>query len=593
MFADTPHGPTDTVEMPADAAYSSRPAPARLDPAYRSAALRSLADGVVDVLVVGGGVTGAGIALDAATRGLSVGLVEQRDFAAGTSSRSSKLIHGGLRYLEQFDFRLVREALHERSLLMTTLAPHLVSPLPFLFPLLHRVWERAYIGSGVTLYDVLAGINPSVPRHSHLSKTAALKLAPSLKDDAIIGALRYHDAQVDDARHTLEVVRTAATHGARVVAGARVVDFLHDGDRVSGVRVRDMAADEEIEIRARVVALAGGVWTTALETMAGVPDPVTVRASKGVHILVPKDRIDSRTAIVLRTESSVLFVLPWGAHWIIGTTDTAWQFAPDHPAANHADVAYLLEQTNRVLRDPLTEADVTAVYAGLRPLVDKEGLSESQLSREHVVRRPLPGLVSVAGGKYTTYRVMAADTVDAAAPDLVAHPDGDFPPSVTATVPLVGALTREEARERAAAHPAAALLEPQALDRIAHRYGALAVELLDEISAEPALAQPLPGGAGYLAAEVLHACRYEGALLVDDVLTRRTRMSIEATDRGLAAAPEVARIMGEALGWDDAHREAEVDRYRRRLAAERAAQAAPDDAAADAARTEVVDPRVR
>src|SRR4051794_31263823 len=390
-------------------------------------------DQVFDVVVIGGGATGTGCALDAATRGLSVALVEARDFASGTSSRSSKLVHGGLRYLEQKDFALVREALRERGLLLNRLAPHLVSPVPFLLPLTEH-WQRAYIGAGLALYDTLGG-HEGLPRHRHLTRRGALKIAPALKKDALVGAIQYYDAKVDDARHTLTVARTAAQLGAAVASNARVTGFLREGERVTGVRVRDAFSGEEIAVRAREVVNATGVWTDDVQHLVGERGKFKVRASKGVHLVVPRDRLQLDTGLILRTESSVLFVIPWGRHWIVGTTDTDWELDKAHPAASSRDIDYVLEHVNRVLEHPLTREDVEGVYAGLRPLLTGESESTSQLSREHTVAVPVPGLVAVAGGKYTTYRIMARDAVDAVARGL----DRQIPPSATHVTPLVGA----------------------------------------------------------------------------------------------------------------------------------------------------------
>lgn len=559
----------------------------RLDPQHRERSLDRLRAGV-DVLVVGGGVTGAGVALDAASRGLSVGLVEQRDFAAGTSSRSSKLVHGGLRYLEQLNFSLVREALRERTLLLETIAPHLVRPLPFLLPLRHRVWERPYVGAGLTLYDTMGGLTPSMPRHSHLTRTATLRACPSLRPEGLAGAIRYHDAQVDDARLTVELVRTAASYGAAVVSAVRMDEVLSDGERVAGAVLHDAETGTTFEVPARTVVNATGVWAGRVEELAGVGTPVRVRPSKGVHLVVPKDRIESSTALISRTRSSVLFVLPWGDAWLLGTTDTAWPYGFSHPAATHADVEYLLTEANKILCSDLAESDVSGLYAGLRPLVDQEGETESRLSREHVVRRPRPGLVTVTGGKLTTYRVMAADAVDAVATDL----GEDLGPCRTDEIALLGAGRTEAVLAASADHPATASVPVAAQARLAERYGALLPELLDEVTLDPALARPLPGGAGHLGVEVAYAAAYEGALHIDDVLTRRTRIYLEAGDRGLAAAGPVALLMARRLGWDDATRTAEVARYQRRLTAELEAQQAPDDASAATARSRHQDPRL-
>jgi len=305
----------------------SRPAPLQ----RRERLLARLAAEEFDVLVIGGGVTGCGAALDAASRGLSVALVEKRDFAAGTSSRSSKLIHGGLRYLEQFDIGLVREALHERRLLAEKLAPHLVHSMPLLFPLKRGAWDRAFMGSGLLLYDALAGLHPAMPRHRHLTRSGCLRAVPSLREDAVTGGIRYFDAQVDDARFAVTLAETAAAHGAACASAVEVAGFLHEGARVAGVRARDLESGDEFDIRSRVIVNATGVWTTAMERLAGVETPLQVRPSKGVHIVVPKSRIDSTLALILPTEKSVLFVLPWSDDWIIGTTDTDWQFGLDHP----------------------------------------------------------------------------------------------------------------------------------------------------------------------------------------------------------------------------------------------------------------------
>jgi glycerol-3-phosphate dehydrogenase len=561
----------------------------RLSPESRSTSLEQLEAGSFDVLVVGGGITGAGVALDAATRGLSVALVEKRDFAAGTSSRSSKLIHGGLRYLEQRDFGLVREALRERALLLETIAPHLVEPVPFIFPLKNRAWERAYVGAGIGLYDALAGRHAAVPRHRHLSRTAALELAPSLRPDALTGAIRYHDARTDDARFVIALVRTAVARGALAISGVRVDGI---GSREGGSRevaLHDSERGADLRLRARVVVNATGIWSGELERLAGVAQPLNVRASKGVHLLVPRGRIRSEVALILRTERSVLFVIPWGAHWIIGTTDTEWHFDRDHPAASRQDIRYLLDHVNEALEEPLGDDDVVGVYAGLRPLVDEGGEGETTaVSREHVVRRPAPGIVTVAGGKYTTYRVMARDAIDAAAEEL-GEPVGE---SATESLPLQGAEGLAVARGRAHTHPAAAAVGSDAVDHLLERYGAFALVLLDMVAGTPELGEPIPGAPGYLRVEVSYAVAAEGALHLDDVLTRRTRISIETPDRGRAAALPVAREMAAPLGWDDAAVHREADRYLERLEAEIRAAREPDDEHADAVRAAVRDPRL-
>ncbi|MGY1746377.1 glycerol-3-phosphate dehydrogenase/oxidase [Blastococcus sp. SYSU D00695] len=570
-----------------------------LSPQRRRADRARLAEGVVDVLVVGGGVTGAGAALDAASRGLSVGLLEARDWAAGTSSRSSKLIHGGLRYLEQLAFPLVHEALQERSRLVSTIAPHLVRPLPFLLPLTAPVWQRAYYGAGVALYDVLGAAltaDRGIPGHRHLSRRAALAEFPGLRGDAIRGAIRYWDAQVDDARHTLAVVRTAAGYGAAALSGARVTGLVRDGDGpdapVVGARVADLTDGSSFVVRARSVIAATGVWSDDVGEMLGDSAPsLRVRASKGVHLVVPRDAIDggelpagggadgTRPGLVLRTPTSVLFVIPWGEQWIVGTTDTPWRLDRDHPAASSADIAYLLGQVNRVLARPLTPDRIVGVYAGLRPLLAGEADQTSRLSREHAVVTPAPGLVLVAGGKYTTYRVMAADAVDAATAGLPG-----VAPSRTAHLPLVGARRWPAVRDAAPDLAAAAGLPEDTVARLLQRHGDQVGAVLALAAADPELARPLPGAPAHLAAEVVHAVTAEGALHLDDVLTRRTRVSITTEHRGTGSAPAVAALMAGVLGWDAERTAREVAHYEARVAAERESQRMPDDRTADAAR---------
>jgi glycerol-3-phosphate dehydrogenase len=553
-----------------------------LSPESRTAALEAMQAEELDVLVVGGGVTGVGVALDAVTRGLSCGLLEQRDLASGTSSRSSKLLHGGLRYLEMLDFGLVREALQERGLLLTRLAPHLVRPVSFLYPLTHH-WERPYVGAGLALYDAMAkaGRTPmGVPMHRHLSRRKALRLVPDLRPDALTGAVRYYDCQVDDARHTMVVGRTAAHHGAHLATRTRVTGFVREGERVAGVTARDLESGRELTVRARVVVNAAGVWTDEIQEMVGGRGVLNVQASKGIHLVVPRDRIRSDSGLILRTQSSVLFVIPWGRHWIIGTTDTPWDLDKAHPAASKADIEYLLEHVNGVLREPLGHEDVEGVYAGLRPLLSGESEVTSRISREHMVVTPVSGLVLVAGGKYTTYRVMAKDAIDAAAHSL----GGQVPESITDRVPLVGAEGFETRRNQTAALARRSGLHRARIEHLLGRHGDLVDEVLELVEADPALGEPLEGAEDYLRAEVVYAVTHEGARHLDDVLTRRTRISIETFDRGVAAAGPAAELMAGPLGWDGAAVEKEVDHYLRRVEAERQSQAKLTDQEADEAR---------
>ena len=561
--------------------------PADLGPLYREQAWRRLSAEQFDVVVIGGGVVGVGAALDAATRGLRVALVEARDIASGTSSRSSKMFHGGLRYLEQLEFGLVREALHERELSLSLLAPHLVKPLPFLYPLTHRVWERPYVAAGIFLYDTMGGAK-SVPGQHHVTRSGALRVAPALKRDSLIGGIRYYDTVVDDARHSLTVARTAANYGAVIRTSTQVVGFLRDADRIMGVRVRDTENAETAEIRAHCVINAAGVWTDEVRALSKQRGRFSVRASKGVHIVVPRDRIVSETAIILRTATSVLFVIPWETHWIIGTTDTDWHLDLAHPAVTRKDIDYLLETVNEVLVTPLSHDDIEGVYAGLRPLLAGEDEATSKLSREHAVAVVAPGLVSIAGGKYTTYRVMAADAVDACVdfiPTRVA-------PSITERVPLIGADGYFALINQCESLGEKYGLHPYRVRRLLNRYGSLIDEVLSYAADDPSLLRPLDAAPQYLRVEVVYAAIDEAALHLEDVLARRTRISIEYAHRGVDCAQEVADLIAPILGWDRDKVDFEVGTYRARVEAEVASQQQPDDESADALRAAAPESRV-
>ncbi|TFW00052.1 glycerol-3-phosphate dehydrogenase/oxidase [Leifsonia flava] len=560
----------------------------KLGPEERAAALTRMKERELDILVVGGGIVGAGAALDAVTRGLSVGLLEQRDWASGTSSRSSKLVHGGIRYLEQLDFRLVREALIERGLLLQRIAPHLVKPVRFLYPLKKRVIERCYIGAGMLLYDIFSysgGRPPGVPHHRHLTKSQVMRAIPSLSNDALVGGITYYDAQVDDARYVSSLGRTASFYGAHVATRVKVEGFIKVGQRVVGVHAHDLQTGERFEVRAKQVVNATGVWTDDTQRMVGERGTFKVRASKGIHLVVPRDRFQSSMGLLLRTEKSVLFVIPWGRHWLIGTTDTDWNLDKAHPAATAADIDYLLEHVNSVLATQLTREDVEGVYAGLRPLLAGESEQTSKLSREHLVGHSVPGLVVIAGGKWTTYRIMAKDAIDAAADAL----DGRVPPSTTQEIPLLGAEGYWAAWNKRRKIAKAFGVHTVRIEHLLNRYGTLTDELLDLIRDDASLGEPLPGADDYLGAEVVYAASHEGALHLEDVLARRTRISIEAWDRGVSAAPVAAKLMGGVLGWDKERQEREVANYLKRVAAERQSQEQPDDESADRVRLEAPD----
>jgi glycerol-3-phosphate dehydrogenase len=539
--------------------------PSALNKVQRERHLDRMCEETLDVLVIGGGVTGAGSALDAVSRGLKVGLLEQRDYASGTSSRSSKMFHGGLRYLERLEFGLVREALRERNLMLNELCPHLVRPTSFVYPLKHRLWERVYVGAGILFYDLLARLaHDPLPWHQHLGRAGLRKLSPAL--DAI-GGVRYWDTVVDDARHTMTVARTAAAHGALLAPSTRVLGFDQEGGRIARVHATDLESGRELAIPTRSVVNATGVWTDDVEELAG-DHRNDVQASKGVHLVIPRDRIDSQTGIILRTRASVLFVIPWGEHWIVGTTDTPWTLGRAHPAASRSDIDYLLTWANTALRRPIRAEDVVGVYAGLRPLLKGESEETSKLSREHACMDRGNGLVTVAGGKYTTYRVMAEDAVDA----IAGYLEKRIPDSATASIPLVGAAPHED-------------------DRLHSRYGTLTDDIQDLIASDSRMGDKVVEDAPYLLAEIEYAASHEGALHLDDVLTRRTRISIETPDRGVDAAPRVASVMAGVLGWDSATIDREIEHYMARVKAELDSQIQPDDRTADAARMGAPDVR--
>lgn len=563
-----------------------------LNAVQRRTALEEMGDDQgVDVLVIGGGVTGAGVALDAATRGLRTAIVEAQDWAAGTSSRSSRLVHGGLRYLYQLDVKLVAEALHERGLLLTKLAPHLVKPQPLIWPFKIPVIERAYSTLGVGMYDAMAvvgaGFHQTVPIQKHLSKKETLRRAPALDPSTMVGAMEYYDAKVDDARLVVTLVRTAVQYGALAANRTAVVGFTKDpSGRVIGATVRDLETGVDRTIRAKNIINATGVWTEQTQKLAGTGGGLKVLASKGIHIVVPRDRIQADAGMFLRTEKSVLFMIPWPNGWMIGTTDTAWHEQLRHPVPTSTDIDYLLEQANKVLADKLTRDDIIGTWAGLRPLLQPGTLDDSKsakVSREHTVTQAAPGLVVIAGGKLTTYRVMAADAVDFA----LGKEKAKQQPSITDRTPLLGAAGLDAMHARA---PHLAKRFGWTVERVhglLDRYGSDLHALLSLVEADPSLAAPLAAEPRYLRAEVAFACTHEGALHLEDVLTIRVRLNSEHRDRGASAVDEVAAIIAPLLGWDDERTATEKDNYTARAAAELESERQATDEAASAAREAV------
>ncbi|MEN3265962.1 glycerol-3-phosphate dehydrogenase/oxidase [Pseudonocardia sp.] len=557
--------------------------PGRLSPAGRRAAVAAARTGRFDVVVVGGGVTGAGAALDAASRGLSVVLVEAGDLASGTSSRSGKTVHGGLRYLEQLNFSLVAEALRERDLMVRTTAPHLVTPEPFLVPFT-TPWERPYIGAGVLLYDLMAaagrtGGRGGVPHHRHLTRRGALREAPGLAADVVTGAVQYYDGRMDDARHTLAVARTAAALGAHVLSHARVVGVLREGPRVAGVVVEDALRGDRFDVTASVVINAAGVWAADVQAMAGSAS-FAVRPAKGVHLLVEQGAFDSRTGLLARAEDSVIILRRWFGHWLLGTTDTTYTGDRRAPTVEQADVDYLLRNVNRYLGRPLSRSDVLGAFAGLRPLlapVTRDAATTSALSRDHTVVTEPAGMVTVVGGKYTTYRRMARDAVDAAGCEL----GRALPPSPTAEMPLLGAAGWRAVGNRVPRLAAEHGVPADHVHRMLHRYGAELPAVLAPVRDDPALGRPLRGAEGYLPVEFRYAVTHEGAATLSDVLTRRTHLVIERTDGGTAAAPAVAALLAPLLGWDETRQAREVAEHRAEVERDRTALASAGPAPID------------
>ncbi len=528
-----------------------------LVPFDRCVMLRRLADEDFDVVVVGGGITGAGVALDAASRGLRTALVERGDFASGTSSKSSKLIHGGLRYLQQGEVGLVYEALAERQRLRRN-APHLVRVLPFMIPILTRdgvVSAKIARALGLAMwgYDLTGGIRIG-KRHERMPIAEALAHLPTMPPERLASAYLYYDARADDARLCLTVARTAAAHGAVVVNYATVTGIRKDPHgAVAGVTIE--ADGASIDVRAPVVVNAAGVWSDELRALDEGTHPMSIRPAKGIHITVPWTKVRNDIAVVIPVpkDRRSLFVVPWGELTYVGTTDTDYEGSLDDPQCTPDDIAYILRALNRSVTTGITEADIVGTWAGLRPLVSQAGGRTADLSRRHRVTASPSRVVTVTGGKLTTYRKMAADTVD----DVMEMLEREGR-SRTKGLALLGAQGFVEPSDGAAiaAH-------------LAGRYGgeSPAVEaLFDE---DPALADPLVPGLPYLAAEAVYAVRHEMAVTLDDVLSRRTRARLLARDASVTAAPAVARLLGRELGWDDAECDRQAKIYAADVAHER------------------------
>ena len=514
-----------------------------------------------DILVIGGGITGAGILRDAAMRGLSAVLVERGDFGTGTSSRSSRLVHGGLRYLEQFKFGLVREALRERETLLR-IAPHLVHPLPFLLPS-HRGDRvpRWKLAAGMALYGLLAA-GGNVPRPRTLGKAGVLALEPNLRSRGLRGGSGYTDAQCDDARLVIATIRSALIHGAHAANYLEVVDLDRTGSRITGVTVVDRINGGKGSIRARIVVNATGPWTDALRRLEDpAADPI-LRPTKGVHVVVPRSRMGHRHGITLTSpiDGRVLFVLPWGEYSYIGTTDTDFTGDPAAVEADPEDIRYLLRSANSMFPHAhLGPEDVVATWAALRPLVATDpSVATGAVSREHLILTGAHGMLTIAGGKLTTYRQMAEETVDAAAAAL--FPKGSRPGhSDSATEPLPGGESDTwDPFLRAGLELG---LPAASVEHLLWHYGTEAAAVMNLLRTDRRLGTPIQAGHPALKAEVIHAVRRELAQRVDDVLARRIHLSTETTDHGVLGAPVVASLMARELGWSPAREAEETVRF--------------------------------
>ncbi|MCU1600146.1 MAG: dependent oxidoreductase [Frankiales bacterium] len=539
----------------------------------RTAELQSAATEELDVLVVGMGATGAGVALDAASRGLRVAVLDKGDLASGTSSKSSKLVHGGLRYLENYEFGLVREGVVERQLLMK-LAPHLVRPMDFLYPVWPDTQKRKLLGLGLTTYDVfalasLAGRGGATRRHEKVSAGEAIALAPALEDSGLAYSYLYGDCATDDARLVLAVVQAARRYGALTVTHAEVTGLTTDDGRVSGATVLDRFSGESVTVRARHVVNATGVWVDQLQGFEQPGRKAVVQPSKGVHVVVPRERLPLLQASILlpskQGDGRSMFAIPWGRQTILGTTDTPYDGSPDALSLTQEDLDYVLASGNAVFRRDLVQDDVLGAWAGVRPLIKQEGSeSMSDISRRHTLVEGQGRLLTITGGKLTTYRRMAKDVVDR-----IVERDGAKAKcrtdeiSISGTRPMAELLaeTRGEARGLG--------LPEDVAESLVRQCGETASHVLSLVQADRSLGAPLSASAPHIAAEVVHAVRSEGASSVDDVFSRRMRLSLRAKDAALPAAPLAAALLARELGRDELWEQQQVNAYAEAVRQER------------------------
>lgn len=547
--------------------------------------LATLGNERFDVLVIGGGVTGAGVALDAVARGYKVALVEKADFASGTSSKSTKLVHGGIRYLPEFDFALVHEALVERGLLLQN-APFLVEPVGFVLPIYEG--DRHPVGMpfttpggiglsrlldiGLWLYDGLAG-RRNVQRHHHLSREQVLKLAPALVTQRLKEGFIYYDAQTNDARLTLALLRTAAQFGATIVNYAEVTSFTREDGTITGACICDRLRNQELTVRARHIVNATGIFSEQVETLTGTEPQIQVEPSKGVHLVFSREDLQLGNAAIVLPETDdkrILFIVPWESRAIVGTTDTG-SGDLDHPTATSEDVAYLLNHLKRYLSVPLTTENIISTYAGYRPLVKPRnvGASTAKVSRNHTVLQSPSGLVSIVGGKLTTYRRMAQDTVD-----VLSQRDGSRPVHPTENLPLQGSAGWPKLQKEIVQQATTLGLNQDIIAHLGRNYGTEAETVLQLIAADASLGKRLIDDLPYLRAEVLYACRYEMAMTPYDVLARRTSITLEDRKRGLGIVDTVAKLMVREHGWTPEQQAEMVAAYRTSIEQQMAAEVA-------------------
>jgi glycerol-3-phosphate dehydrogenase len=537
----------------------------------RGVNVERLAQEQFDVLVIGGGITGTGVALDAAARGYHVALVEKADFASGTSSKSTKLAHGGIRYLPQFDFAMIREGVIERGL-MVRHAPFLVRPQPFLIPVYeHMPWPSSLpvrpktgfgldlvLDMGLWMYDLMAG-RLNIGRHKRVSAQETLRRAPKLRRRGLKKALLYYDAQTNDAQLTVTVLRTAAQFGAVATNYTEVIGFTRANGKLNGAVVCDVLTNQELTISARHIINATGVFAERVVALTGDESKVTIEPSKGIHLVVARERLEiTDNAVVLpeTDDGRILYVIPWSARAVIGTTDTG-SGNLDDPQASPEDIAYLLKHVNDYLEVNLTHDDILSVYAGYRPLVKSRGARAAELSRTHVVLQEVNGMVTIVGGKLTTYRRMAQDTVD-----VIAKRDGLPISHPTQKLLLAGAIGWRDAKREIEARGQQLGLAADIIEHLEFNFGSHARSILDLIEKDERLRERLVPDLPYVYAEVVYACRAEMAMTLEDVLARRTRIILEDADRGAGVALEVAALMARELSWSSDYTRTQVEKYR-------------------------------